>query len=157
MSIRGEWDYETDGFELLAGGHDYCSSSKECAPYRVLKWPIFESGCHLVGYQCKKSDLPSSVRKPGHDKELHCVVFQDRAEDLAHARSVKCAHVFCNLCNRRFDGLDEDGVPFDDDEEDEEDEDEGEDDIVESKVSDEGSDDDDEAEGTEDDRKSPEE
>ncbi|KAK3637114.1 hypothetical protein LTR56_013846 [Elasticomyces elasticus] len=147
----------TDGFELLAGGYDYCSSPKECAPYRVLKWPFFGNGCHLVGYQCKKSDLLSSVRQSGHDKELHCVVFQgrfrdfrlgqfdrpDRAEDLARARWVK-----------RFDGLDEDGVSFDDEEEDEEDGDEGEDDIFESEVSDEESDDDDEAEASGDDSES---
>ncbi|KAK4889395.1 hypothetical protein LTR27_011841 [Elasticomyces elasticus] len=174
MSIRGEWDYETDGFELLAGGHDYCSSSKECAPYRVLKWPIFGNGCHLVGYQCKRSDLPSSVRMPGNDKELHCVVFQgrfrnlrlgqfhraDRAEDLAHARSVKCAQVFCNLCNRRFDGEDE-SSEFCDDGEDEEDQnedsDESEANRIESGSFDGGSDDGDEAEETEDDRKSAEE
>ncbi|KAK5722579.1 hypothetical protein LTR15_005810 [Elasticomyces elasticus] len=151
-----------------AGGHDYCSNTKGCAPYRVLKWPIFGNDCRLVGYQCKKNDLPSSVRKPGHDKELHCVVFQgrfcdlrlgefhrpDRAEDLAHARSVKCAQVNCNLCNKRFDGLDEDGVPFDDDEEDEEDKDEVEDDIVESEVSYEESEDDDEAEASGDDSES---
>ncbi|KAK4961294.1 hypothetical protein LTR10_001784 [Elasticomyces elasticus] len=166
-------DYNPD-HAVLAGGHDYCSNTKGCAPYRVLKWPIFGNNCRLVGYQCKKTDLPSSVRKPGHDKELHCVVFQgrfrdlrlgqfhrpDRAEDLAHARSAKCAQVFCNLCNKRFDGLDEDGVPNDDDEEDEEDEedeDEGEDDIVESEVFDEGSDDGDEAEESGGDGKSAEE
>ncbi|KAK4975282.1 hypothetical protein LTR42_004492 [Elasticomyces elasticus] len=123
----------------------------------------------IAGYYREDIDI-----KPGHDKELHCVVFQgrfrdlrlgqfhrpDRAEDLAHARSAKCAQVFCNLCNKRFDGLDEDGVPNDDDEEDEEDEedeDEGEDDIVESEVFDEGSDDGDEAEESGGDGKSAEE
>ncbi|KAK5689096.1 hypothetical protein LTR17_026526 [Elasticomyces elasticus] len=124
----------------------------------------------LAGYYGEKIDidLPSSVRKPGNDKEFHYVVFQgrfrdlrlgqfhraDRAEDLAHARSVECAQVFCNLCNRRFDGLDEDGVPFDDDEEDEEEEDEAEADIVESEVSE--SDDDDQAEASEDESESAE-